>query len=95
MNKKEHETQNIQLHEHESRKNKFTDKNINFSSQICNWLPYLVSLDLSSNVLVGPIPPEIADCKFLNNLILSNKCLSDSISEHKPKTKHTKTQTQI
>ena len=48
-------------------------------SQICNWLPYLVSLDLSRNALAGPIPPEIADCKFLNSLILSNNRLSGPI----------------
>ena len=28
-------------------------------SQICNWLPYLVSLDLSSNALIGPILSEM------------------------------------
>ena len=53
------QNQNIQSHEHKPRKNKFTDKNINFPSQICNWLPYLVSLDLSNNALIGPIPPEM------------------------------------
>ena len=57
----------------------YTDKNINFSSQICNWLPYLVSLDLFNNALAGSIPSKIANCKFLNSLILSNKCLFDSI----------------
>ncbi|KAL8142454.1 hypothetical protein V2J09_015486 [Rumex salicifolius] len=48
-------------------------------SQICSWLPYLVTLDLSSNDFSGPIPLEIADCKFLNTLILSGNRLSGSI----------------
>ena len=93
--------QNIQSHEHEPRKNKFTDKNINFPSQIYNRLPYLVSLDLSSNAFARPISSEIANCKFLNSLILSNKCLSCLIPERKPRTKAQtqnqtqKTQTQI
>ena len=80
--------QNIQSHEHEPRKNKFTDKNINFPSQIYNRLPYLVSLDLFSNAFARPISSEIANCKFLNSLILSNKCLSGLILERKPRTKH-------
>lgn len=48
-------------------------------SQICLWLPYLVTLDLSGNRLSGPIPPEMADCKFLNTLDLSGNSLSGSI----------------
>ncbi|KAL4637409.1 hypothetical protein ACB092_03G074800 [Castanea dentata] len=36
-------------------------------------------LDLSRNALVGPIPQEIADCKFLNSLIFSNNRLSGPI----------------
>ena len=42
-------------------------------------MPYLISLDLSNNALAGLILPEITDRKFLNSLILSNKCLFDSI----------------
>lgn len=48
-------------------------------SQICTWLPYVVTLDLSHNDLSGPIPPEMVDCKFLNNLILNNNKLSGTI----------------
>ncbi|XP_010272145.1 PREDICTED: probable inactive receptor kinase At1g27190 [Nelumbo nucifera] len=48
-------------------------------SQICTWMPYLVTLDLSNNDFSGPIPPELVDCKFLNSLNLANNRLSGSI----------------
>ena len=48
-------------------------------SQICTWLPYIVTLDLSHNDLSGPIPPEMVNCKFLNSLILNNNRLSGTI----------------
>ncbi|XP_076894263.1 putative inactive receptor kinase At1g27190 [Bidens hawaiensis] len=48
-------------------------------SEICTWLPYLVTLDLSGNELTGDIPPEIQNCKFLNNLILSDNSFSGAI----------------
>ncbi|EOA36835.1 hypothetical protein CARUB_v10008631mg [Capsella rubella] len=48
-------------------------------SQICSWLPYLVTLDLSGNKLGGSIPTQIVECKFLNALILSDNKLSGSI----------------
>ncbi|XP_038705147.1 inactive LRR receptor-like serine/threonine-protein kinase BIR2 isoform X2 [Tripterygium wilfordii] len=47
--------------------------------QICNWMPYLVTLDLSSNGLSGPIPADLAKCSYLNDLILSNNRLSGTI----------------
>ncbi|KAG2318760.1 hypothetical protein Bca52824_011973 [Brassica carinata] len=47
-------------------------------SQICSWLPYLVTLDLSGNRLSGPIPAQIVECKFLNALVLSDNKLSGS-----------------
>lgn len=48
-------------------------------SQICTWLPYLVTLDLSNNDLSGPIPAALAKCSYLNNLILSSNRLSGRI----------------
>ncbi|XP_010551471.1 PREDICTED: probable inactive receptor kinase At1g27190 [Tarenaya hassleriana] len=48
-------------------------------SQICSWLPYLVTLDLSGNKLGGSIPAQIVDCKFLNSLALNDNKLSGSI----------------
>ncbi|XP_010532925.1 PREDICTED: probable inactive receptor kinase At1g27190 [Tarenaya hassleriana] len=48
-------------------------------SQICSWLPYLVTLDLSGNKLGGSIPSQIVECKFLNSLILDENKLSGSI----------------
>ncbi|KAK6913181.1 Serine-threonine/tyrosine-protein kinase, catalytic domain [Dillenia turbinata] len=48
-------------------------------SQICTWLPFLVTLDLSSNDFTGEIPPDLVNCMYLNYLILSNNKLSGSI----------------
>lgn len=48
-------------------------------SQICTWLPYVVTLDLSRNHLSGPIPPEMVNCKFLNELILNDNGFSGMI----------------
>ncbi|GFY87104.1 leucine-rich repeat protein kinase family protein [Actinidia rufa] len=48
-------------------------------SEICTWLPYLVTLDLSNNHLTGSIPVDLAKCSFLNKLILSDNKLSGNI----------------
>ncbi|KAL3813750.1 hypothetical protein ACJIZ3_015018 [Penstemon smallii] len=48
-------------------------------SQICSWLPYLVTLDLSNNGLTGQIPEDLANCSYLNNLILDDNRLSGEI----------------
>lgn len=46
---------------------------------LCDWLPYLVTLDLSSNKLEGPLPRELSNCRFLNELVLSGNRLSGTI----------------
>ncbi|XWS34901.1 hypothetical protein CRYUN_Cryun21dG0076700 [Craigia yunnanensis] len=48
-------------------------------NDICSWLPYLVRLGLSGNRLSGSIPPQIVNCKFLNDLVLDDNKLSGSI----------------
>ncbi|KFK41423.1 hypothetical protein AALP_AA2G128900 [Arabis alpina] len=48
-------------------------------SEICSWLPYLVTLDLSGNKLGGSIPSRIVECKFLNSLALNDNKLTGSI----------------
>ncbi|XP_075515100.1 putative inactive receptor kinase At1g27190 [Primulina tabacum] len=48
-------------------------------SQICSWLPYLVTLDLSRNYLIGPIPEDLAKCLYLNTLILNDNKLNGTI----------------
>ncbi|GKV22778.1 hypothetical protein SLEP1_g32604 [Rubroshorea leprosula] len=48
-------------------------------SDICSWLPYLVTLDLSSNRFSGSIPQQIVDCKFINKLILNDNKLTGTI----------------
>lgn len=45
-------------------------------TQLCKWLPYLVSLDLSNNDLSGTIPHELGNCVYLNTLYLSYNRLS-------------------
>ncbi|QCD92535.1 inactive LRR receptor-like serine/threonine-protein kinase BIR2 [Vigna unguiculata] len=47
--------------------------------EICKWMPFLVSLDLSGNQLSGPIPPTLVNCSYLNELMLSDNQLSGSI----------------
>ncbi|RLM74066.1 putative inactive receptor kinase [Panicum miliaceum] len=46
---------------------------------LCDWLPFLVNLDLSSNKLTGPIPAELANCRFLISLKLAGNQLSGQI----------------
>ncbi|KAF7819655.1 inactive LRR receptor-like serine/threonine-protein kinase BIR2 [Senna tora] len=48
-------------------------------TEICTWLPFLVSLDLSSNRLSGSIPVTLGNCTYLNELSLSNNQLSGGI----------------
>lgn len=48
-------------------------------AEICTWLPYLVTLDLSNNQFSGQIPPDLGNCSFLNIVILSNNRLSGNI----------------
>ncbi|KAJ7970926.1 LRR receptor-like kinase [Quillaja saponaria] len=48
-------------------------------SEICRWLPFLVTLDLSSNDLSGLIPSTLVNCAYLNELILSSNKLSGGI----------------
>ncbi|XP_020597102.1 inactive LRR receptor-like serine/threonine-protein kinase BIR2 [Phalaenopsis equestris] len=45
----------------------------------CEWMPYLVDLNLSENRLTGSIPPELSKCSFLNSLTLSFNSLSGTI----------------
>jgi hypothetical protein len=55
------------------------DLNGTIPSQICNWLPYLVSLDLSNNQLTGSIPADLGNCSYLNNIVIDNNRLTGSI----------------
>ncbi|XP_071692656.1 inactive LRR receptor-like serine/threonine-protein kinase BIR2 [Rutidosis leptorrhynchoides] len=48
-------------------------------SDICTWLPYLVSLDLSNNQFTGVIPATLGNCTFLNTIVLSGNKLSGNI----------------
>lgn len=48
-------------------------------SEICRWLPYLVSIDLSNNKFTGEIPASLGNCSFLNSIVLSGNKLSGSI----------------
>ncbi|CAH9084564.1 unnamed protein product [Cuscuta europaea] len=48
-------------------------------SQICHWLPYLVTLDLSNNHLTGKIPPDLVSCQYLNSLALDGNKLTGNI----------------
>ncbi|XP_042467941.1 inactive LRR receptor-like serine/threonine-protein kinase BIR2 [Zingiber officinale] len=48
-------------------------------SQICSWLPYLVSLDLSNNQFNGTIPPDLSRCRYLNTLSLAGNQLRGEI----------------
>ncbi|XP_060198182.1 inactive LRR receptor-like serine/threonine-protein kinase BIR2 [Lycium barbarum] len=48
-------------------------------SEICSWIPFLVSLDLSNNRFSGSIPAELGNCTYLNKLVLNNNKLSGNI----------------
>ncbi|KAI4298929.1 hypothetical protein L6164_032436 [Bauhinia variegata] len=48
-------------------------------SQICSWLPFLVTLYLSDDALSGYIPATLGKCTYLNELILSNNQFSGAI----------------
>ncbi|KAI3840550.1 hypothetical protein MKX03_007431 [Papaver bracteatum] len=48
-------------------------------SQICTWLPYVITIDLSGNQLSGSIPPDLGNCTYLKILTLSNNNLSGQI----------------
>uniref|UniRef100_A0A1J3IEQ7 Putative inactive receptor kinase n=1 Tax=Noccaea caerulescens TaxID=107243 RepID=A0A1J3IEQ7_NOCCA len=51
----------------------------NIPTELCKWLPFLVSLDLSNNELNGEIPPDLAKCSYANALVLSDNRLSGQI----------------
>ncbi|KAL1223252.1 Inactive LRR receptor-like serine/threonine-protein kinase BIR2 [Cardamine amara subsp. amara] len=51
----------------------------NIPIELCDWLPFLVSLDLSNNELNGEISPDLAKCSFVNSLVLSDNRLSGQI----------------
>lgn len=36
--------------------------------ELCQWLPYLITLDLSQNQFTGSIPVKLHDCTYLNVL---------------------------
>lgn len=48
-------------------------------AEICSWMPFLVTMDLSGNDLSGPIPSTLVNCSYLNELVLSDNHLSGSI----------------
>ncbi|XP_062088648.1 inactive LRR receptor-like serine/threonine-protein kinase BIR2 [Humulus lupulus] len=48
-------------------------------SQICDWVPFITTLDMSNNSFSGSIPPELGKCSYLNELVLSNNQLSGTI----------------
>ncbi|KAL3376523.1 hypothetical protein AABB24_003120 [Solanum stoloniferum] len=48
-------------------------------SDICTWLPYLVTLDLSNNEFTGSIPSDLVSCSYLNKLMLNDNRLSGNI----------------
>lgn len=51
----------------------------NIPTELCTWLPFLVTLDLSNNELNGEIPSDLAKCSFMNSLVLSDNRLSGQI----------------
>ncbi|CAL9200879.1 unnamed protein product [Musa hybrid cultivar] len=48
-------------------------------NELCSWLPYLVTLDLSNNQFTGGIPPTLSNCRFLNTLVLAGNQLQGAI----------------
>jgi len=47
--------------------------------ELCQWLPYLVTIDLSHNEFTGSIPPELHNCTDLNVLHLNGNKLTGEI----------------
>ncbi|XP_073394820.1 probable inactive receptor kinase At1g27190 [Physcomitrium patens] len=50
-------------------------------NKLCSDLPNLVDLDLSRNKIQGSIPSSLAECKFMNDILLNNNELSGTIPE--------------
>uniref|UniRef100_A0A0C9S705 TSA: Wollemia nobilis Ref_Wollemi_Transcript_14074_2786 transcribed RNA sequence n=1 Tax=Wollemia nobilis TaxID=56998 RepID=A0A0C9S705_9CONI len=48
-------------------------------TDLCKWLPFLVTIDLSNNEFTGPIPHELYNCTYLNVLRLNDNKLSGQI----------------
>jgi hypothetical protein len=47
--------------------------------ELCQWLPYLVTIDLSQNEFTGSIPAELHNCTYLNVLHLNGNQLTGEI----------------
>jgi hypothetical protein len=47
--------------------------------ELCQWLPYLVTIDLSQNEFTGSIPAELHNCTYLNVLRLNGNQLTGEI----------------
>jgi Leucine-rich repeat (LRR) protein len=47
--------------------------------ELCQWLPYLVTIDLSQNQFTGSIPAELHNCTYLNVLHLNGNKLTGEI----------------
>nr|XP_043607243.1 inactive LRR receptor-like serine/threonine-protein kinase BIR2 [Erigeron canadensis] len=48
-------------------------------SDICSWLPFLVTIDLSNNQFSGGIPDSLGNCTYMNTVLLSGNKLTGSI----------------
>ncbi|XP_044374635.1 inactive LRR receptor-like serine/threonine-protein kinase BIR2 [Triticum aestivum] len=46
---------------------------------LCDWIPFVVNLDLCGNGLTGPVPSELANCRFLISLKLRDNAFSGQI----------------
>eukprot|EP00253_Pinus_taeda_P021992 PITA_21992 len=47
--------------------------------ELCQWIPFLVTVDLSQNMFMGPIPIELHNCTYLNILRLNGNQLTGEI----------------